>query len=60
MTDLNSLMIGHNAYVLVYANDVNDDGVIVGGASNAKTGRIGGVCGGAVLRVRDNTIRSEK
>ena len=38
MTDLNSLMIGHNAYVLVYANDVNDDGVIVGGASNAKTG----------------------
>ena len=38
MTDLNSLMIGHNAYVLVYANDVNDDGVIVGGAANAKTG----------------------
>jgi probable HAF family extracellular repeat protein len=38
MTDLNSLMIGHNAFTLVYANDVNDDGVIVGGASNAKTG----------------------
>ena len=38
MTDLNSLMIGHNAFTLVYANDVNDDGVIVGGAFNAKTG----------------------
>jgi probable HAF family extracellular repeat protein len=38
MTDLNSLMIGHNAFTLVYANDVNDDGVIVGGAANAKTG----------------------
>ena len=38
MTDLNSLMIGHSSYTLVYANDVNDDGVIVGGAFNAKTG----------------------
>ena len=38
MTDLNSLMIGHNAFTLVYANDVNDNGVIVGGAFNAKTG----------------------
>ncbi|MGC2247949.1 MAG: hypothetical protein WA609_15185 [Terriglobales bacterium] len=38
MIDLNSLMIGHNAYTLVYANDINDDGVIVGGAFNAKTG----------------------
>jgi probable HAF family extracellular repeat protein len=38
MTDLNSLMIGHNAFTLVYANDVNDNGVIVGGAFNPKTG----------------------
>jgi probable HAF family extracellular repeat protein len=38
MTDLNSLMIGHNAFTLVYANDVNDNGVIVGGAFNSKTG----------------------
>jgi len=38
MTDLNSLVVGHSALTLVYANDVNDDGVIVGGALNAKTG----------------------
>ena len=38
MTDLNSLMVGHNAFTLVYANDVNDSGVIVGGAFNPKTG----------------------
>jgi probable HAF family extracellular repeat protein len=38
MTDLNSLMIGHNSWTLVYANDVNDSGVIVGGALNSKTG----------------------
>lgn len=38
MTDLNSLMIGHNSLTLVYANDVDDSGVIVGGATNAKTG----------------------
>jgi probable HAF family extracellular repeat protein len=38
MTDLNSLMIGHNSWTLVYANDVNDSGVIVGGALNRKTG----------------------
>jgi probable HAF family extracellular repeat protein len=38
MTDLNSLMIGQNSLTLVYANDVNDYGVIVGGAFDAKTG----------------------
>jgi len=38
MTDLNSLKIGHDSLTLVYANDVNDYGVIVGGAFNAKTG----------------------
>ena len=38
MTDLNSLMIGHSSTTLVFANDVNDDGVIVGGATDAKTG----------------------
>jgi probable HAF family extracellular repeat protein len=38
MTDLNSLIAGHSELTLVYANDVNDDGVIVGGALNAKTG----------------------
>ena len=37
MTDLNSLMIGHNSLTLEYANDVDDDGVIVGGAYDAKT-----------------------
>ena len=37
MTDLNSLMIGHNSLTLLYANDVDDSGVIVGGALNAKT-----------------------
>ncbi|MGA8619119.1 MAG: hypothetical protein WB660_11455 [Candidatus Sulfotelmatobacter sp.] len=37
MTDLNSLMIGHNSLTLVYANDVDDEGVIVGGAYDAKT-----------------------
>lgn len=38
MTDLNSLIIGHNSLTLVYANDVDDSGVIVGGAVNNKTG----------------------
>jgi len=38
MTDLNSLLIGHNALTLIYANDVDDSGVIVGGAYDAKTG----------------------
>jgi probable HAF family extracellular repeat protein len=38
MTDLNSLIAGHSELTLVYANDVNDDGVIVGGALNPKTG----------------------
>jgi probable HAF family extracellular repeat protein len=38
MTDLNSLMIGHNSLTLVYANDVDDSGVIVGGAYDATTG----------------------
>jgi probable HAF family extracellular repeat protein len=38
MTDLNSLTVGHSGYILAYANDVNDDGVIVGGALNPKTG----------------------
>ena len=37
MTDLNSLMIGHNSVTLLYANDVDDNGVIVGGAYDAKT-----------------------
>jgi len=37
MTDLNSLMIGHNSLTLEYANDVDDEGVIVGGAYDAKT-----------------------
>jgi hypothetical protein len=31
-------MIGHNSLTLLYANDVDDSGVIVGGASNATTG----------------------
>ena len=38
MTDLNSLMIGHKSLTLLYANDVNDEGVIAGGAIDAKTG----------------------
>jgi probable HAF family extracellular repeat protein len=38
MTDLNSLMIGHKSLTLLYANDVDDSGVIVGGAIDAKTG----------------------
>jgi len=38
MTDLNSLMIGHNSLTLLYANDVDDSGVIAGGAYDAKTG----------------------
>jgi probable HAF family extracellular repeat protein len=38
MTDLNSLMIGHKSLTLLYANDVNDAGVIAGGAIDAKTG----------------------
>ncbi len=38
MTDLNSLMIGHKSLTLLYANDVNDEGVIAGGALDAKTG----------------------
>jgi probable HAF family extracellular repeat protein len=38
MTDLNSLTIGHSAFTLVYANDIDDNGVIVGGAVNPKTG----------------------
>jgi uncharacterized membrane protein len=37
MTDLNSLMLGHDSLTLVYANDVDDSGVIVGGAYDAKT-----------------------
>jgi probable HAF family extracellular repeat protein len=37
MTDLNSLMIGHKSLTLLYANDVDDNGVIVGGAYDAKT-----------------------
>ncbi len=39
MTDLNSLVVGQSAFTLVFANDVNDDGVIVGGAFNPKTGK---------------------
>lgn len=39
MTDLNSLKIGHGSLTLVYANDVNDYGVIVGGAYDTKTGK---------------------
>jgi probable HAF family extracellular repeat protein len=39
MVDLNSLKIGHGSLILVYANDVNDYGVIVGGAYDTKTGR---------------------
>jgi len=38
MTDLNTLMIGHKSLTLLYANDVDDSGVIVGGAYDAKTG----------------------
>jgi probable HAF family extracellular repeat protein len=39
MTDMNSLVIGLPSVLsLVYANDVNDSGVIVGGAYNSKTG----------------------
>jgi len=38
MTDLNSLMIGHKSLTLLYANDVDDSGVIAGGAIDAKTG----------------------
>jgi probable HAF family extracellular repeat protein len=38
MTDLNSLMIGHSSLTLLYANDVDDSGVIAGGAYDAKTG----------------------
>ncbi len=37
MTDLNSLMIGHSSLTLLYANDVDDSGVIAGGAYDAKT-----------------------
>jgi probable HAF family extracellular repeat protein len=39
MVDLNSLKIGHGSLTLVYANDVNDYGIIVGGAFDAKTGK---------------------
>jgi probable HAF family extracellular repeat protein len=39
MIDLNSLKIGHASLTLVYANDVNDYGVIVGGAYDTKTGK---------------------
>jgi hypothetical protein len=35
--DLNTLMIRHDSLTLLYANDVDDDGVIVGGAYDAKT-----------------------
>jgi probable HAF family extracellular repeat protein len=38
MTDLNALTIGHNSLTLLYANDVDDSGVIAGGAVNSKTG----------------------
>lgn len=37
MTDLNAAMIGNPDLILLYANDVNDLGVIVGGAVNSKT-----------------------
>jgi probable HAF family extracellular repeat protein len=37
MTDLNSLMIGHNSLTLLYANDIDENGVIVGGAVDTKT-----------------------
>jgi probable HAF family extracellular repeat protein len=37
MTDMNVLMIGNQSLTLLYANDVNDEGVIVGGALNSKT-----------------------
>ena len=37
VTDLNTLMIGHDSLTLLYANDVDDDGVTVGGAYDAKT-----------------------
>ena len=37
MTDLNALTTGNPALTLLYANDVNDQGVIVGGAVNSKT-----------------------
>ena len=38
MIDLNSLMIGHKSLTLLSANDVDDSGVIAGGAIDAKTG----------------------
>jgi probable HAF family extracellular repeat protein len=38
MTPLSALT-GNNKLTLVYANDINDDGVIVGGANNPKTGK---------------------
>jgi probable HAF family extracellular repeat protein len=37
MTDLNALMIANKSLTLLYANDVNDEGVIVGGAYDSKT-----------------------
>lgn len=37
MTDLNTLIVGHSPLILLYANDVNDQGVIVGGAINPQT-----------------------
>jgi probable HAF family extracellular repeat protein len=37
MTDLNTL-VGPGPLSLVYANDINDSGEIVGGASNSTTG----------------------
>ena len=38
MIDLNALVTGNPSLTLLYANDVNNDGVIVGGAQNTKTG----------------------
>ena len=37
MTDLNALMIGNKSLTLLYANDINDEGMIVGGAYDSKT-----------------------
>jgi hypothetical protein len=37
MMDLNSL-IGNSSFTLIYANDINDYGVIVGGAEDSKNG----------------------
>jgi probable HAF family extracellular repeat protein len=37
MTDMNALMVGNESLTLLYANDVNDEGVIVGGALYTET-----------------------